>query len=227
MVKGIKRNVLVWIILALAIIGAGAFFLYSEVSNKTTDSSAHELDISEGTQGEFGDLRIGLGYTRVADYTDDKGATQHGDTAGLWIYVRNDSTQNRTLDVHEGQSFIVDKYRIFVDNIAVGQHGSVNLLIWESTTGVLTIGGDTQGTYGDLRIGMESNPQVAQVLVNGVPEEDVVAKLWLYVRDRSDEDRTMTVYIGQTFTIDKYKITVEDIKGGRGSIRLSIEELKN
>jgi len=104
----------------------------------------NNISISQGAQGQFGNLRIGLGNNRVDDYTDENGVKKHGNIARLWISVLNDSTQDRTLDVYAGQSFIVDKYYVFVDQITIdhnflpsdktgGQGGSISLLIWENT----------------------------------------------------------------------------------------------
>jgi hypothetical protein len=87
----------------------------------------------------------------------------------------------------------------------------------------LNICGGCQGMYGDLKIGA-GNIRTGEYVVDGVKETGRVATLWLYVRDRSDQNKTITVYIGQTFTIDKYKVTVEDIKSGRGSVSLRIRE---
>lgn len=79
----------------------------------------------------------------------------------------------------------------------------------------INISGGTQGSYGeDLRIGMESNPRRGQYVVDGVQETGIVTELWFYVRGKSEADKIMTVYIGQNFKIDRYLITVEDIKSG-------------
>jgi hypothetical protein len=121
----VSVGVVLVVILTAVIIVSGSFF-YPKVT-------ANRLDISEGTQGQFEDLRLGLGYTRVGDYVDDKGVARHGNTAGLWLYVRDNAAQNRTLDVYEGQSFTVNKYRVLVDQIVLGsEKGSVSLFIWES-----------------------------------------------------------------------------------------------
>jgi len=56
--------------------------------------------------------------------------------------------------------------------------------------------------------------------INGVKESGVVATLWLYVRDKSEENKTITVYIGQSFKIDKFVITVTDIHGELISLRI-------
>ena len=151
--KNLKSVAMVGIILVLIIVGSG-LFLYYKCSNPAPLSSSDPIPlilqgvitdsvhISQSTQGQFEDLLIGLGNNKVGDYIDYNVVKKHGNTARLWISVPNDIAQNRTLDVYMGQSFTVDKYRIFVDQITIGhnillfgktggQGGSISLLIWE------------------------------------------------------------------------------------------------
>lgn len=132
-----------------------AFFLYYKYSNPAPLSSskpspsvlegviADSISINQGTQGQFGDLQIGLGNNKVDDYINDNGSKEHGNTAQLWISIRNNNAQNNSFDVYAGKSFIFDKYHIFVDQVTVnhtilssskigGQGGTIKLLIWES-----------------------------------------------------------------------------------------------
>lgn len=151
--KNIKSVTIAGMIIVLIIVGNGLFFYYKD-GNPTPLSSSdpipsilqgvitNGIHISQGTQGQFENLLIGLGNNKVGNYLDDNGVKKHGNTARLWISTPNDNTQNRTLDVYMGQSFVVDKYLIFVDQITIGhnllvfgktggQGGSISLLIWE------------------------------------------------------------------------------------------------
>ncbi|MDO8558685.1 MAG: hypothetical protein Q7S09_05935 [bacterium] len=83
------------------------------------------------------------------------------------------------------------------------------------TARAYTVCGGCRVEYKDLGIGMESNPK------------DGTARLWLFVRGKSEEDKVVTVHASETVTIDKYQIKVFDITGGNGSIRLLIREGNN
>jgi len=84
---------------------------------------------------------------------------------------------------------------------------------------LLIIHDGTQGQYGDdLRIGVESGGERGECVVDGVQKTEVVAKLWLSVRDKSEENRTLTACIGQSFEINKYAVTVTDIHGSLVSL---------
>lgn len=65
-------------------------------------------------------LRIGLGFIS---------REKNGLTAGLWIYVRGDSSKDQVATVHIGQSLNVAGYSFFVEGIQGGKRGSVLLRI--------------------------------------------------------------------------------------------------
>src|SRR3989344_5647437 len=82
---------------------------------------------------------------------------------------------------------------------------------WLAKEGILNISSNTQGQYGDdLRIGV-GNIGWGDCEVNGIKETGVVAMLGVFIRNKSEENKTLTVCIGQSFEIDRYSITVEDI----------------
>jgi len=90
---------------------------------------------------------------------------------------------------------------------------------WLAKEGILNISSNTQGQYGDdLRIGVGNNIGWGDCEVDGVKETGVVATLGVFIRDKSEENKTLTVCIGQSFEIDRYSITVEDIHGSLVSL---------
>jgi len=97
---------------------------------------------------------------------------------------------------------------------------SGNDYILKSKGTPLVIKDGTQGQYGDdLRIGV-GNIRTGEYEIGGVKEIGIMATLWVSVRDKSGENKTVTVYIGQSFEIDKYVVTVTDIHGDLVSLRI-------
>jgi len=89
----------------------------------------------------------------------------------------------------------------------------------------LIIPENTQGQYGDdLRIGV-GDIGWGDCEIDGVKETAVVATLQMFIRDKNEENKTLTVCIGQSFEIDKYAVTVTDIHGELVSLR--IQETSN
>jgi len=195
------------------------------------------VDICENCKKDFGDLKIGAKRVREDDYLDANAKKQHGNVVELSILVRGDDSKSKTITVYEGQSFEIGAYSILVEKIDIGVKadpgligtamGGVTLKITQLASNsdskndkALTIHSNTQGQYGDdLRIGV-GNIGMGEYEINGVKESGVVATLWLYVRDKSEKNKTITVYIGQSFKIDKYVITVTDIHGELVSLRI-------
>ncbi len=62
--------------------------------------------ITKNTQGTYDDVRIGAGNFREEAYTDERGQSARGFTAGLWISVRDDASQDRAIRVHRRQRFV-------------------------------------------------------------------------------------------------------------------------
>ena len=89
---------------------------------------------------------------------------------------------------------------------------------WLAKEGILNISSNTQGQYGDdLRIGV-GNIGWGDCEVNGIKETGVTAKLGVFIRDKSEENKTITACIGQSFEIDRYKITIDNIHGSLVSL---------
>ena len=86
------------------------------------------VEIQEGTQAESGDLRIGLGYVRRTPPVEVLGASRRLE-AGLWIYVREDSSRNLTVSARAGQRVPVGSSAIFVEEVRAGPRAAVRLAI--------------------------------------------------------------------------------------------------
>ena len=71
------------------------------------------LIICDTCQGSFGNLDIGVGNTKYADYLDKQGVKQYGPTTSLWI-------GGQIFTVHNDETLQVDEYTIFVEEIKVG-----------------------------------------------------------------------------------------------------------
>ena len=114
--------------LALGVCGAGG--LVERVPIKPEAGAVWDvLTVAASTQGESGDLRIGLGSVTRGGYTDGNGARRRGLVAGLWIFVRGDSSKNRTVELHAGQRLKVGRRTLYVEEIRGGRRGSVRVLV--------------------------------------------------------------------------------------------------
>ena len=87
------------------------------------------LTIPVSTQGESGDLRIGVGEVRDGEYADAGGAKRRALLASLWIYVRADKSKNQTVDAHAGQTLQAGAQTVYVEEVRSGRRGSVRLLV--------------------------------------------------------------------------------------------------
>lgn len=87
------------------------------------------VEVQQSTQAQVGDLRIGLGYVRKAQYTDASGATRRGLVAGLWIFFRGDTSKDKTVDAYPGQRILVGSYALYVEEIRGGRTGLVRLRV--------------------------------------------------------------------------------------------------
>ena len=59
--------------------------------------------IEANTQATFDDLRIGIGNIWEEEYTPEGGERRRGATAGMWLYFRDDPSQDRHVRIHPGQ----------------------------------------------------------------------------------------------------------------------------
>lgn len=103
------------------VIGGIIFFKREQPTfpqNKTiTTPSEQTIIICDTCQGSFGNLDIGVGNTKYADYLDKQGVKQHGPTTSLWI-------GGQIFNVHNDETLQVDEYTIFVEEIKVGSRAT-------------------------------------------------------------------------------------------------------
>ncbi len=79
------------------------------------------VTIPSNAQATVGDVRIGAGNIWDDEYTDVKGDTRKGLTAGLWIYFRDDKARDTKRRVHPGESFVIGRYRFEVLSVESDQ----------------------------------------------------------------------------------------------------------
>jgi hypothetical protein len=90
----------------------------------------NQYTVNANTQIRVGDLRIGMGNLRVAEYIDDAGETTTGMTASLAISVRNDPVASQQIRVHTGQKITIGKYFLQVIEVS-SETRSVTLIVNE------------------------------------------------------------------------------------------------
>lgn len=92
--------------------------------------SGENFSIQANTQLTFKDLRIGAGNFWEEEYTNFNNETITGLTAGLWIYVKDQPQENKTIRVFPGMKIAVSGYEIFVKSV-LQQNGTefVELII--------------------------------------------------------------------------------------------------
>lgn len=76
--------------------------------------------VESNTQLEYKNLLIGVAGIWEEEFTDSTGVTRNGVTAGLWIYVKDNRSQDQSLRVYVGQEFPVEQYKISVVDIEQG-----------------------------------------------------------------------------------------------------------
>jgi hypothetical protein len=75
--------------------------------------------VMDGTQMHLEGVGVGVGNIWEAEYVTEDGTRKRGPTAGLWISVEEDTSQNRHLRVHDGFDVNVPGYRLHV--VSVGE----------------------------------------------------------------------------------------------------------
>lgn len=101
----------------------------SILPSATTGPRDGEFSIQTGTQGNFGELHVGVGYTIIGPYIDENGVHRYGQYASLEIAIQGAPALFRQPDVHEGQTVEVGRYRILIERIIPGDRGTVVLRI--------------------------------------------------------------------------------------------------
>lgn len=86
----------------------------------------------ESTQGNFGTLGIGVGYTGGGAYFDENGIRRSGLHASLAIAIDGKPAQFQQPDVHEGQTLEVDGYEILIERILpdATPRGTIVVRVW-------------------------------------------------------------------------------------------------
>ncbi len=72
------------------------------------------VTIVTNTQATIDDVKIGAGNFRESDSVDDAGKKERVTTAGLWISVRGDPSQDRTIRAYGGLTFDAGSLRFSV-----------------------------------------------------------------------------------------------------------------
>jgi len=85
------------------------------------------FDLLANTQLTFHSLRIGMAGIAAEDFVDATDANQNGLRAGLWIFYREDPTQDCVVRVHAGQSLTVAGYQIDVLTIQPDKPSAIKL----------------------------------------------------------------------------------------------------
>jgi hypothetical protein len=81
----------------------------------TSPQPQQSITIQKSTQATVGDdLRIGAGNSREEDVSTEGKPAHKELTAGLWFYVKSDSSQDKSIRVHVGQEVTIAGYRLEV-----------------------------------------------------------------------------------------------------------------
>jgi hypothetical protein len=90
--------------------------LPTEITTSLSDwDGADVIYITQGTQGQIDDVRIGLSATRAENYIDKNGDMQRGMTADIHLFLRDGLTEYKT--VYLGQTFKFGEYSFFIREI--------------------------------------------------------------------------------------------------------------
>ncbi|MFA5882074.1 MAG: putative Ig domain-containing protein, partial [Eubacteriales bacterium] len=85
------------------------------IATNMPQQSGTIISIPRGTQGQIGTIRIGLSWTKAANYVDNNGVKQFGMTASIQLFSKDRPRDQ--LSVYLGQSFDFDGYTFFVREI--------------------------------------------------------------------------------------------------------------
>lgn len=114
-----KKGILLvgFLVIILVLVVGGLIFFRSKQTTfpqnkKISIPKEQTIIICDTCQGSFGNLAIGVGNTKYADYLDKQGVKQHGPTTSLWI-------GGQIFNVHNDETLQVDEYTIFVEEIKV------------------------------------------------------------------------------------------------------------
>lgn len=105
----------------LGVLLAGAFAAGSPSAAPRT------ITIGENTQGNYGELYVGVSYVRRGEYADETGAKKKGLTAGLRLHIASKPPQGKRLKAHAGLRVDFAGYSFLVEEIKGGMKGAVRL----------------------------------------------------------------------------------------------------
>ena len=84
----------------------------------------------------------------------------------------------------------------------------------------------TVGTFHELRLGVANIVEVEHVDEAGVKKRGLMAALTLFIDGNPPQEKDFKVHAGQTITMNKYSVYVEEIKGtSKGLVTLRIEDI--
>lgn len=83
-----------------------------------TKMNGETARIQANTQLTYKDLKIGTGNFWEEEYTNGNKETSKGLTAGLWIYVKDQPKEDKTLRVFPGMKIDVVGYQILVKSVS-------------------------------------------------------------------------------------------------------------
>lgn len=109
-----------------------ALMLSAPLVARATADGYHGSTVS-GTQGNYGDIGIGVGYVGGGPYLDETGVRKNGLHATLDIAVEGAPKVFVQPDVHEGQTVTAPGYyRLLVEKIVPEPygHGTVLYTLW-------------------------------------------------------------------------------------------------
>lgn len=91
---------------------------------------------------------------------------------------------------------------------------------------VIQIQQSTVGTFHELKIGVTNIIKDEYVDEAGVKKQGLIAVLTLFIDGNPPQEKDFKVHAGQTITMNKYSIYLEEIRGtSKGLVTLRIEEV--
>ena len=132
MEKSSNKKLLIFLAVVMVLVG-GVWYWQSQKSTQILTVPDQKLSEAErtiviggGTQGEYGGLRIGVGFVGLGEVVLESGVHEQHRVADLWLYYRDDSSKNTKVQVHIGQRVTIGKYAFLVTDMRGGK-GSVEL----------------------------------------------------------------------------------------------------
>ena len=91
---------------------------------------------------------------------------------------------------------------------------------------VIQIQQSTVGTFQELKIGVTNIIKAEYVDEAGAKKQGLIAVLTLFIDGNPPQEKDFKVHAGQTITMNKYSVYLEEIRGtSKGLVTLRIEEV--